>query len=81
VSTKHNVPKIECGIPIPQKRGKGLQPNSVTGILRQLQPMESVLLPQKITSVARLVGFVKRDTGAQFTCRTVEGGTRIWRLS
>ena len=80
MSAKHNVPKIERGIPIPQK-GRALQPNSTTGILRHLQPMESVLLPQKITSVARLVGFVKRDTGAQFTCRTVEGGTRIWRLS
>jgi hypothetical protein len=75
--------KIERGIPVPKKHGAGAHqdPNSVSGVLRRLQTGESVLVPGKLTNVSRIVGYTKLATGYQFTCRTVEGGIRVWRLS
>ena len=83
MAKSNGVPKIERGIPIPKKRGghnKG-KFSGFCGQLRKLQPLESILTEKPISTASRLVGLVKKATGAEFTCRSVDGGTRIWRLS
>lgn len=66
--------KIERGVPIPEARGKGH-----SAVLRKMKKGESALFPTKIGSIHSLLrqcGFGAGD----FTCRTVDGGVRVWRL-
>ncbi len=71
--------KIDSGIPIPPRGGKG-KTTGVTATLRALQVGESFLFPG-INS--RLIGgqiaYVQKSTGARFTCRKQADGLRVWR--
>ena len=67
--------KIEKGVPIPPKTrgGKGY-----VLVLHKMEIGDSVVFPIP-------VGLASRNASAtlgagNFTCRTVEGGTRVWRL-
>lgn len=80
---KKNGTNIERGIPIPP-RGAGHNKGKFSGFsgdVRKLQPLESVFTVKPISTACRLVHVIKKATGAQFTCRSVDGGTRVWRIS
>lgn len=74
--------EIEDGVPIPKKNvGGERKEDSFAGMLRALQPTQSVFVPgKKITSVGRYFNVVGKQTGYKFTSRTVEGGVRVWRV-
>ena len=67
---------IECGLPVPPTRND-------YSVLDLLEPGQSVWLPgipvQRAATAAarRRVKF----PGRAYTCRTVEGGVRVWRAS
>ena len=68
---------IEQNVPIPPNRGPGVvNPDSLLGTLRRMQVGESVLVEKRSS-----VGSFSKLPGKKFTSRTVEGGTRIWRVS
>ena len=75
-TTKPEQLQIERGIAIPPARGIGL-----SAILKKLKVGESVFVKNKSTpQLSGIIAYIKRQTDLQFTARTVEGGTRIWRL-
>lgn len=68
---------IEQHVPIPPSRGPGVvNPDSLMGTLRRMQIGESVLVEKRSS-----IGSFSKLPGMKFTSRTVEGGTRIWRVS
>lgn len=72
-------PTIERGIPIPQMFTRNRQ-SPYSQLIARLEPGESVLIPLVITSVSSTAYRVSVRTGHQYTSRTVEGGTRVWRV-
>jgi hypothetical protein len=69
--------KIEKGIPLPVRHNhKGY----VDALLR-LQGGDSVLLPTKISNISSLAYHIrKKNPSLRFVTRTVDGGTRVWRI-
>ena len=68
--------RAEKGIPIPPHRGN----KGYTDAMRSLKKGESVMLPIVIANAVNSLhhaGF----SAETHTCRTVEGGTRIWRIA
>ena len=66
---------IEDGIPIPDKS------SSITVVLRTLDVGQSVVFDKSTSTLSGFISSVHQRTGRKFACRTVEGGTRVWRLS
>ena len=67
--------RIDDGVPMPQSR---LQMKGYTATLRKLQPRQSVVLP---TAYHNAYTIAWRVFGkGNFVTRTVEGGTRVWRI-
>lgn len=67
---------IEKGIPVPPIVAPSEpKPDSLLGTLRRMEVGDSVLL-EKRTSV----GSMSKLPGKRFTSRTVDGGTRVWRV-
>lgn len=67
--------KIERGIPIPDHAGK----KGYTALIRSLKKGDSVLLPIIIQNATSLCYQISADREL-FTRRSVEGGTRVWRI-
>ena len=67
--------KVEKGIPIPAP-GNNL---GFTQALRDLKNVgDSILLPRSISTASGLIA--QMGMQGKFTCRTVEGGVRVWRI-
>ena len=67
--------KVERGIPIPPVK------MGLTAALRKLQVNESVLVNGKSTNqCSKIIACLKLKESGDFVSRTVEGGTRIWRV-
>lgn len=80
MKTKTNgVLKIEKGIPIPTRSAGG----EITSILQKMEVGDSVFVPKpanKVTgSVQYFCGLKKYSD--RFKIRSVEGGSRIWRIA
>lgn len=68
--------KIESGIPIPTKKGRSL--SKAAELMQSMKKGDSLLLNKPI---AAAVQFAIRYIGkGKYTCRTEEGGTRVWRI-
>lgn len=65
---------IEKGIPLPPRGATG-----VSSVLRSMVVGDSVLLPGTKTTT-NLGGFFSKLKPMKFAARTVDGGTRIWRI-
>ena len=74
--------KIEKGVPVPSKgRGLGRGPN-LRVTLSLMKVGDSIFFEQaKIASVSSQVCQYQEKLSMKFTCRTVEGGVRVWRVS
>ena len=69
---------VENGVPVPIPR-KNWEPFA---ILNRLEIDQSVVVPGvDIWQAGQAARWRKRRYRKHFTCRTVEGGVRIWRLS
>lgn len=67
--------KIEKGVPLPAPRE-----DSATGFMRRMEIGDSMVLDKPIGIVSRLAYQTAKGTGKKFTCRTVDGGVRVWRV-
>lgn len=63
---------IEHDIPPPKKRHR--YP------LEDMKVGDSILVPASVRHTSSIVSTYGRGRDAKFTCRTVEGGTRVWRI-
>ena len=76
--------KVEKGIPLPKKSG-GVKKGSRWSVLWQMEPGDSVFLPDRsLRNVSSLVNNQRKE-GWKFKFRTItENGTngvRIWRVA
>lgn len=70
--------KIETGIPIPEI---GSRKSGISFALRALNVGDSFFIPEKgLNYTTGFVGQIRKSTGRQFACRTIDGGVRIWRI-
>jgi hypothetical protein len=73
--------KIEKGVPMPN-HGNGGREFPLPAALRKMEIGDSVLVVNRSRdSVVGTTAFIKRETGARFSTRVVDGGVRIWRVS
>jgi hypothetical protein len=70
--------RIESGIPIPPRKGRGTDPNSFAGILRSLKKGQSIFRKGDKTAIAT-AAFNALGKGCS-AVRKVDGGYRIWRI-
>jgi hypothetical protein len=71
--------KIEDGIPLPPKTT-----NSLAAALRQIAVGQSVFAAgRKLRDVSSQACHLQKTTedARKFTCRTVDGGVRVWRIA
>lgn len=75
--------KIEKGIPIPSKKqGAVRDPMSLSGQIRSLKKGECILVQDKKQATVSATGrVVTKQTGQKYITRSMDGGTRIWRVS
>ncbi len=73
--------KIEHGVPAPplwQQRGAKFP-------FAAMKPGDSFFVPAAEAHISRISARVwalaQRNPGQKYTCRTVDGGTRVWRVS
>lgn len=71
---------IERGIPLPPRKSE-IRTWGLAGALRAMKPKESVFTKKHLNDACRAASRIGALTGAKFTCRMVDGGTRIWRVS
>ena len=70
--------KIEHKIPMPKRRG-GSRPAKYP--FREMKVGDSFFVPDvKIYSFASQASLWGKKLGAKFSCLTVEGGVRVWRV-
>ena len=70
--------KIEKGIPMPPVVKNGIAEKKYPWL--QMEVGDSFLIPDKPSrAVGSLIASHNRN-GKRFACRTVEGGTRVWRM-
>ena len=70
---------VEKGVPMPPVR---IQAASTAGTARGMVVGDSIFFNgRKSSSLGSVVSAWKKATGFHFTCRNVEGGARIWRVS
>lgn len=68
---------VDKNIPIPaDRRGKGRAKYP----WRDMQVGDSFLVPKAINAISGTTSCAAKRLGFRFTLRTVEGGTRIWRI-
>lgn len=71
---------IEKNVPLPQKAG-GRTSGSSKYPFVQMAPGDSFFVAGKtLRTFGSTVGAHRKKYGGKFTCRTVEGGVRVWRL-
>ena len=69
--------KIEKGIPIPKKFG-----TCAKWPFEKMEIGDSFLMPELAAQQASgRAGYWARKMGHKYTCREVEGGTRVWRIA
>jgi hypothetical protein len=70
---------IEKGVPMPAQR---IHAAGTTATARGMSVGDSIFFNgRKSSSMGSVVSTWKKATGFTFTCRNVEGGSRIWRVS
>lgn len=67
---------IEDGVPLPERSSTEL-----TQTVAALLPGQSALVPFDQSKTAAYAYKVRKKTGAKFSTRVADGGTRVWRLS
>ena len=68
--------EIKKGIPMPEPRARG-----ITAALRKMDVGDSIFLRgRKTNRVTNITSLLAKKTGFTFTTRTVDGGTRVWRI-
>ncbi len=68
---------IEKGVPLNTNRIHG----NARYPWREMEVGDSFLvLERKITNFSAIANSACKRTGFKFTCRTVEGGVRVWRV-
>ena len=71
-------PVIEKGVPLPISRGGS---NSCS-ILRLMEINDSIFFAGRTAaSISGWAVRVGKDHNMKFTCRTVEGSVRVWRIA
>lgn len=69
--------KIEHNIPVPKGHANGF-----SAALRMLEVGDSIFLKGKnSSSVSTMVFYAARSENKKFTCRTMDGGVRVWRIA
>lgn len=67
---------VDKEIPIPRKQRKHAK-----WPWHELEVGDSFLMPEKsINAATAHANTASKSTGHKYTCRTVEGGVRIWRV-
>lgn len=68
---------IEKNVPLDQSCG-----NQAKYPWRQMEIGDSFFVPNvKTNLITNCAAAIKKRAGLQFTCRTVEGGVRVWRTA
>lgn len=74
-------PQIEKGIPIPPLSGPPRN-GGRKSILEGMEIGDSMFIPgSTVSNLATRATSYGKPRGMKFTCRTVEGGARIWRVA
>lgn len=73
--------KIESRIPIPSVN-RGRPNGGLSQALRDLKKGQSVFVRKPLQQVSHNTYSIARELGRKgmFTCRSMDGGTRIWRV-
>ena len=75
--------KIERGIDIPKRSGRGRPPSEFTAAMDKMRVGDSIFMGIDVAPAWSRVGsFLRGKSRAskKFTTRTVDGGCRIWRI-
>lgn len=74
------MPAIERDVPVP-KLGNKVKSGTWTGFFGKMNIGDSAFFPgRKATDIgARAIG-ASKNNGHKFTVRSIDGGTRIWRI-
>lgn len=68
--------KIERGVPLPKRKGKGLSEASL--LIQQMEKGDSLWVPKPLVNTVQLA---QRYIGkGKYAVRTEKGGTRVWRM-
>ena len=66
--------EIEKGVPIPENSGNKKYP------WKELEVGDSFFTSESAQTVAGSASHASKRTNRKFICRSVDGGTRVWRV-
>jgi hypothetical protein len=73
MSAAEGLPKIEKGIPVPAKRA------GRRALLKTMEVGDSVFFAG--AKLGTISPYTRQEGPLKFTCRTIDGGVRVWRIA
>jgi hypothetical protein len=72
--------KVENSFPVPDFSGGPGRPSKYPW--KSMAVGDSFFVPGKLVeNMSPLANYQERKNGVKFTCRTVDGGVRVWRIT